>query len=727
MSGINNFEIKRFDFNNTLLGSFYDNHYVNGLWPLVYILSDGKVKTAYVGETTDAFSRMATHLKSNDKNKLSVVHLITSDKFNKSATLDIESNLIKYLAGDGQYKLLNGNLGLANHTYYHKKEIYWDIFKTIWGELKSEGITSKSLTQIDNSDLFKYSPYKSLSIEQKASMIEIIKSLLNNQTKNIIIEGGAGTGKTILAIFLFKLLNSEREELSFKEFGSDEDEFVKIVDQLRNSYPNPSMALVVPMSSFRGTIKKVFQNIRGLKANMVIGPAEVTNKKYDILIVDESHRLRKRVNLGAYFGAFDIANDKLSLPKLQGNELDWILLQGRKNLFFYDEGQSIKPSDVDKKDFDQVKSKNDTVIKTLTSQFRVRGGKDYVTYVDNLLNVKFKKSQPVFETPKYEFLLFDSLSEMIESINVKDAEFGLSRLIAGYSWEWVSKNKNVHDIVIDEIKLKWNSVSNDWVNSTNAINEVGCIHTTQGYDLNFTGLIFGNEISYDKKKNEIVIKQENYFDRNGKQSISDPNDLKNYIINIYKTMMLRGIRGTYVYVCDKSLREYFSEHITKFEIKKSVRILPLHEVKEYENCVPFYDISVAAGGFSESQQASNFEWVELPESYKPTKEHFVCKVTGASMNKIIPNGSWCLFKKDPGGSREGKVVLVQHYNIQDSEYASGYTIKTYESKKVVKEEEWSHKKIILKPNSYDPDYQPIELNDDELSTLKVVGIFVAVL
>ena len=183
MSGINNFEIKRFDFNNTLLGSFYDNHYVNGLWPLVYILSDGKVKTAYVGETTDAFSRMATHLKSNDKNKLSVVHLITSDKFNKSATLDIESNLIKYLAGDGQYKLLNGNLGLANHTYYQKKEIYWDIFKTIWGELKSEGITSKSLTQIDNSDLFKYSPYKSLSIEQKASMIEIIKSLLNNQTK----------------------------------------------------------------------------------------------------------------------------------------------------------------------------------------------------------------------------------------------------------------------------------------------------------------------------------------------------------------------------------------------------------------------------------------------------------------------------------------------------------------------------------------------------------------
>ncbi len=727
MISTNSFEIKRFEFDDALLSSFYDNHYVNGLWPLVYILSDGEVKQAYVGETADAFSRMSIHLKNNIKKKLSVVHLITSDKFNKSATLDIESNLIKYLAGDGQYKLLNGNLGLANHTYYQKKDVYWDMFKTIWSELKSEGITTKTLKQIDNSDLFKYSPYKSLTIEQKASMIDIIKCLLNKQIKNIIIEGGAGTGKTILAVFLFKLLNSEKEELSFKEFGSDEEEFIDLVNKLRNTYPNPSMALVVPMSSFRGTLKKVFQNIKGLKASMVVGPAEVSNNKYDILIVDESHRLRKRVNLGAYFGAFDIANKKLDLPKLKGNELDWILKQGRKNLFFYDESQSIKPSDVDKKDFDQVKAKNNTTIKILTSQFRVKGGNDYVTYVDRLLKVKFKKSQPVFESKKYEFLLFDSLAEMIENIHTKNFEFGLSRLVAGYSWEWVSKSKNVHDIVIDDVKLKWNSVSSDWVNSSNAINEVGCIHTTQGYDLNYTGLIFGNEISFDKVKNEIIIKEENYFDKNGKQSIKDSNDLKDYIINIYKTMMLRGIRGTYIYVCDNNLREYFAEHIAKFKSEKSARILPLNEVKEYVNAVPFYDVSVAAGVFSESQNGSDFEWVELPKLYKPSKEYFVCKVTGASMNKIIPNGSWCLFKKDPGGSREGKIVLVEHYNIQDPEFGLGYTIKIYESRKEIHEEGWSHKKIVLKPNSYDPNYKSIELYGDELSALKVVGIFVAVL
>src|SRR5436305_676586 len=116
MSDRNLLEIQKYDFDQKSLPEINGNHYVNGLWPLVYILSDGYTKEAYVGETTDTFSRMSNHLKNSIKNKLTTVHLITSNKFNKSATLDIESNLIKYIAGDGQFKFLNGNLGLANHT-----------------------------------------------------------------------------------------------------------------------------------------------------------------------------------------------------------------------------------------------------------------------------------------------------------------------------------------------------------------------------------------------------------------------------------------------------------------------------------------------------------------------------------------------------------------------------------------------------------------------------------
>jgi hypothetical protein len=97
------------------------------------------------------------------------------------------------------------------------------------------------------------------------------------------------------------------------------------------------------------------------------------------------------------------------------------------------------------------------------------------------------------------------------------------------------------------------------------------------------------------------------------------------------------------------------------------------------------------------------------------------------MNKIIPDGSMCLFKKDSGGTREGKVVLVEHRNIQDSDFGSGYTVKLYHSEKQITEEEWRHKTIILKPQSNDYSFRDITLDQDEFNELKVVGIFICVL
>ena len=229
------FILHKYEFNSSMFNEFQNIHYAKDLWPIVYILSDGGIKEAYVGETTDTFERMKSHLKNNTKNKLTAVHLITGEKFNKSATLDIESNLIKYISGDGQYKLLNANIGLANHNYYQKKENYWDIFKSIWSKLRAEGISKHSIDYIDNSDLFKYSPYKNLSTEQRDGLLVILKGLLNNDFKNIVVEGGAGTGKTILAIFLFKLLNSNNDDFNFKEFGDDETEFIQTVITLKKS------------------------------------------------------------------------------------------------------------------------------------------------------------------------------------------------------------------------------------------------------------------------------------------------------------------------------------------------------------------------------------------------------------------------------------------------------------------------------------------------------------
>ena len=187
-----------------------------------------------------------------------------------------------------------------------------------------------------------------------------------------------------------------------------------------------------------------------------------------------------------------------------------------------------------------------------------------------------------------------------------------------------------------------------------------CIHTTQAYDLNYAGIIFGNEITYDKTKNEIVILKENYFDRNGQVGISDINDLKGFITNIYKTIMLRGIKGTYVYVCDNNLREYFANYIAKYKITATINYLSKSKVIPFENAVPMYDLKASAGNFSDLQKidVSDFEWIVLPSRYKPSKDLFVCKVEGESMNKVIPNGSICLFRRYSAAQEMAKLFLL---------------------------------------------------------------------
>jgi len=723
-------KINHYDFENSLFEDFSTNHFAKELWPLVYILSDGDTKTAYVGETTDAYSRLGTHLKHKTKSKLTSVHLITSEKFNKSATLDIESNLIKYMSGDNKFTLLNGNLGLANHNYYQKKEVYWDIFNTIWNQLRAEGISKHSIEHIDNSDLFKYSPYKSLTKEQSQGLFQILQSLATGKHDNTIVEGGAGTGKTILAIFLFKMISSQLEDFSFKEFGAEENLYIDLVNQIKKMLPNPKMALVVPMSSFRTTLKKVFKNIKGLSASMVIGPAQVSKEKYDLLVVDESHRLRRRVNLGAYFGAFDKACLALNLDKHNASELDWVTMQSKHTVLFYDEGQSIKPSDAKKEQFDVIKRNKDTSILKLKSQFRVKGGNAYVEYIDSLLHNNLKEGSSTFNSKEYEFTMFDSLETMIEQIKLRDKESGLSRLIAGYSWEWKSnKDKDAFDIKIDDVQLKWNGTSNDWINSDGAINEVGCIHTTQGYDLNYSGIIFGNEISFNPETKEIIVNEENYFDKNGKQSIKDPKELKAFILNIYKTIMLRGIKGTYIYVCDPLLKAHFESFVPKYKTDQvGIKTLfKTENIKPFENSIPHYSLKVAAGAFGELQQVEDLEWLNIPEKIKPSKDLFACQVIGESMNKVIPNGALCLFRKYSGGSRNGQIVLVENTNMHDSDFGSCYTVKEYESKKYEDLDGWKHQSIVLKPLSTDSSYENIVLEDEDMSTFKVIGTFECVL
>lgn len=721
------FDIEQFSFGSQPTDDLYDHWFASELWPVVYLLkglSDEK-PDAYIGETTDIVSRLKHHVNDPVKKKLTDAYLISSKKFNKSATLDLEANLIKYISGEDKYKLLNANLGLTNHTYYQKNEVYKSIFESIWQRLMDEKVVRMSLEDIDNSNLFKYSPYKSLNPEQVEGIILILQSLIHDHPPRVIIEGGAGTGKSILAVFLFKLLLTPVEDFNFSEFGDDDQQILDLVITIKRKYPDPKMALVIPMESFRSTIQQVFDHVKGLSKKMVIGPTEVAKRRYDIIMVDEAHRLHQRKNISYYY-AFDRASEKLGLDKHIHTELDWILKQSAKTILFYDEFQSIKPSDVPKTHFDRLKNEPETVTKYLTTQMRVRGGKKYVNFVNKLLTANLPKSQGKITFRSYDVKLFHDLDQLIQHIRRKDKQQQLARMVAGFAWPWLSrKNPEAYDIHIQGLDLKWNSVTKDWTNSPYALDEIGCIHTTQGYDLNYVGVIFGPEIVYDRQRGEIMIRKEHYHDRNGKADVKDDEQLKAFILHIYLTLMQRGIHGTYVYVCDEALRDYFAQYIPAADEDepKETPLIP------FENSVPLYDLSAAAGDFSEQQQVSDDkkEFIRVPEGIRIAEDHFACRVVGESMNKIISNGSVCLFRKYQGGSRNGLIVLAQHTDRQDADFGSQYTVKEYHSTKYQSEGGWHHQAITLTPKSTDPSYPPVRLADDELSSFSVIGIFEQVL
>ena len=719
---------EQYPFHKDSLNLIEQNTWVKNQWPLVYFIQNDSVKTAYVGESTNALSRIKNHLGNPERCKLDRISIIGSDKFNKSATLDIESNLIQYITAEGTYKLQNGNYGLINHNYY-QQDLYRNLFKEVWNKLIDRKIVTKSLTEIENSELFKYSPYKALNEDQYNSVLEILDGLTTKKSNRIFISGSAGTGKTILATYLIKLLTSDIDELQSDDYNEDELKEIRFIKSFKSKYPNAKIGLVVAMTSLRESLENVFRKIPGLKSSMVINPSDTfkLKEKYDLLIVDEAHRLRKYKNI-SWMGAFKKNNQKLGLDD-SGTELDWIIANSKNQLFFYDSAQSVKPSDVDSERYNKLLSDKNSLRLELKSQMRVKAGNNYIQFVDDLLNVNISdKTQ--YQEENYDLYVFDNFNDLHNELSKKENEFGLSRMIAGYSWPWKSNpkldpppNLNTTDIDLDGLSFKWNSTDKDWINSANAFNEIGCIHTTQGYDLNYAAVIFGKEIDFDKKTNKIIIYPNNYFDINGKKGISDINILKSYIINIYKTIMYRGIKGTFIYACNPGLREFLKKHIETFKKQIPFRILRNEEVKPYINSIPLVDISAAAGHFSDLQSHSELTWIEPPFNISAQKGYFVCRVIGESMNQIIPNGSYCLFKQDEGGTRNGKVVLVESTSINDSEFGSGYTVKEYHSLKNVSDEGWRHESITLKPLSKLEEYKDIVLSEDDLLNFKVVGIF----
>lgn len=547
-------------------------------WPVVYTLNDKQ--QIYIGETTNVEMRMRQHLQSPERQKMKLATVIVDPTYNKSACLDLESHLISYFHADGKYQILNRNGGLTDSDYFQRDK-YRESFKQIFDELHRSGMLTRSIPEIVNSDFFKYSPFKALNHDQAVAVEGVLEKLtsdIDNQKKTpIVIQGDPGTGKTIVAIYLLKLIEDIRQSTADDVLDVDSLFSDFFAEGYRETFKDLSIALVIPQVSLRSSIRKVFKRTPGLQQDAVMSPFELakSGKKFDVVIVDEAHRLQQRANQPAASQNKDYREINIKLfgkDDIHKTQIDWINECSTHQIFLVDSAQSVKPADVPSHHLEALvtEAQKDHSFFKLTSQMRVMGGTDYIDFIRQVLNQTWNKPLPSFG--EYEFKFFDDFKRMRDEIRMKNAEHGLSRLVAGFAWPWASKrNKSAFDIEIQGQKLRWNSTASDWINSPNSVEEVGSIHTVQGYDLNYAGVIIGPELGYDEATGRITFNRDKYFDVKGKENnpklgiFYSDEDLRQYVLNVYRVLLTRGIRGTYVFVVDNGLRGFLNNVLAQSE------------------------------------------------------------------------------------------------------------------------------------------------------------------
>lgn len=541
------------------------------------------------------------------------------------------------------------------------------------------------------------------------SALALAKKSSETNKNVLIVEGGPGTGKSVIAINLL---------VAVTKLGLNAQYVTK------NSAPR-----AVFEAKLAGTLKKT------RISNMFTGSGvfiKCEPNTFNALIVDEAHRL----------------NEKSGLFSSGENQIKEIIEASQSSIFFIDEDQRVAWRDIGEKGAieewaNQLGAKVHSL--RLESQFRCNGSDGYLAWIDNTLQIK-ETANKTLEDIDYDFKVVDSPNKLRDLIFEKNKIKNKARLVAGYCWDWISKkNKYQMDISIPkhDFEMKWNLASDGqvWIISDKSVNEIGCIHTCQGLELDYIGVIVGpdlrvenGELITDPSKRAKTDKSLSGYKKALKKDPERANKKADELIrNTYRTLMTRGMKGCYVYFTDKATEAYFKQRIgaaqeftVAFRQNAPIEILPEEEVAPFENAVPLVTLKAAAGTFGGSQEVDFEGWVKPNTTRKLSPRMFVAQVVGASMEPLIPDGSYCLFQYGVAGSRVGRIVIAQHHSIDDPETGGRYTIKRYSSEKVPDGSgSWSHAEIILKPEN--PAYDPINIDAANADELEIVAELIEVL
>lgn len=381
-------------------------------------------------------------------------------------------------------------------------------------------------------------------IDEQKVVFELAKDLAHkcmtdNMKRVLVVEGGPGTGKTVLAMNLLATFLKEEMNACYVS---------------KNAAPRNVFAQKLADDN----IKKV--QIK----NLFHGSGEFINSKnndFDVILVDEAHRLNEKSGLFANLGE---------------NQIGEIINASKLAIFFLDESQRVTLKDIGRiTEIEKFCFQYETgLVKTkLESQFRCNGSDAYLSWLDDVLNIR-KTANDILDL-EYDFKIFDDPNEMRKEIEEKNKINNKSRIVAGYCWNWISDGKNksdVHDIVIPDydFEISWNlGNSSTWAIDPLSVKEAGCIHTCQGLEFDYVGVIIGKDLIYED--GEVVsdftkrastdqslkgIKQVAIKNPQRAQEVSDI-----IIKNTYRTLMTRGQKGCYVYCEDKALAEYLKNRI----------------------------------------------------------------------------------------------------------------------------------------------------------------------
>ena len=523
----------------------------------------------------------------------------------------------------------------------------------------------------------------------------------------LIIEGGPGTGKSVLAVNLLVELTKRG-----------------LVAQYVSKNSAPRQVYTVKLT---GSMRK--SNID----NLFVGSGKYVDAKsntFDVLIVDEAHRLSLKS------GMFQNLGENQIIEIINASKLAIFLVDNNQRVTMQDIGgtsEIIKCAASFKHTITHLK---------LESQFRCNGSDGYLSWLDNLLQLR--ETANVNLSPEdFDFQIFDSPTSLREAIVAKNTN-NKARMVAGYCWDWVSKtDSSCDDIVIPEhhFSMKWNlnSYGQRWIIEPDSVNEIGCIHTCQGLELDYVGVIVGNDIRFENGKvvtdfrmhparDKAMQGLKQLFNENHETAQLKADEL---IKNTYRVLLSRGMKGCFVYFCDSSMAEYARSLITKEPVKSEmepvihyfIRVEPQvgHEVK-FVDYLPLYSLRAACGYFGEGENVEALGWIRVDGMGKLNRNMFVVKASGDSMEPVIHDGEYCVFRANPAGSREGKIVLVQNHTAYDPDYGGSYAIKQYSSEKHYNSDgTWQHSEILLRP--LNPKYNPIVLEENDSDSFRIIGEF----